>query len=141
MLLIFVLMSCVSPKALEYKSVKNLSVNKINWKTTSLSMDLEYYNPNPFGLKLRSSDLDIFIGDHLLGHSNTDTLVTIPKKGTFLLPIRLDVKMENLLRNSLAAFSGKEITIRLQGKVKAGKGNMFLSFPVNYESKQKFTFF
>lgn len=140
-LLTYAMMSCVSPKALEYRTIQNLSVEKLGFNQTTLNMNLEYYNPNSFGLKLRSSDLDIYIGEQLLGHSRTDTLVTIPGKKTFLLPIAFHVDMQNLLRNTFHALSGKEVVVRLKGKVQAGKGGVFFTIPVNYETKHKFTLF
>ncbi len=104
-------------------------------------MDLEYYNPNNFGLQLRNTDLDIFINGNRLGHSSSDTLINIPRRNTFILPIKFDVDMQNIFKNALNTLLGKEVTVKLTGKLKVGKGNVFMSFPLNYESKETFSLF
>jgi LEA14-like dessication related protein len=104
-------------------------------------MDLEYYNPNNFGMQLKNTDLNIFINGNLLGHSRSDTLIRIPKRGTFILPVKFDVDMKNAFKNAWNAFTGKEVTVLLTGKIKAGKGKVFLVVPVKYETKEKFSLF
>ncbi|MEP6584145.1 MAG: LEA type 2 family protein [Ginsengibacter sp.] len=137
----FVCLSCSAPKALEYKTYRNFSIQKLGFNNTAISLDLEYYNPNNFGLQLKNSDLDIFINGIRLGHSTSDTLINIPKRNTFILPIKFDVDMQNMFRNALNTLLGKEITVKLTGKLKVGKGNVFMSFPLNYESKETFSLF
>lgn len=135
------LLSCSSPKALEYKTYHNFAIQKLGFTNTTISLDLEYYNPNNFGMRLKNTDLDIYINGNLLGHSFTDSLITIPRRNTFLVPVKFDVDMKNAFKNAWNTLIGKEVLIRLSGKVKVGKGNVFLSFPIEYESKQTFSMF
>ena len=137
----FIIFSCTSPKALEYKTYHNFSVQKLGFNNSSIALDLEYYNPNSFGLQLRNTDLDIFINGNKLGHSSSDTLINIPRRNTFILPIKFDVDMQNMFKNAMNTLLGKEVTIKLTGKLKVGKGNVFMSFPLNYESKETFSLF
>lgn len=139
MALIF--LSCYSPKALEYKTYHNFSIQKLGFNNSTIALDLEYYNPNNFGLQLRNTDLDIFINGNKFGHSSSDTLINIPKKNTFILPIKFDVDMQNIFKNAMNTLLGKEVTVKLTGKLRVGKGNVFMSFPLNYESKETFSFF
>ena len=134
-------MSCATPKAVEYQTYHNFTIQKLGFNNSSISLDLQYYNPNNFGLQLRSSDLDIFIDGNLLGHSSLDTLLLIPKRDTFSIPVKFDVNMQNIFKNAWNTLTGKEIMVRLTGKVKVGKANVFMNIPVNYESKQTFSFF
>lgn len=133
--------SCASPKALEYKTYHNFSVKSLGFNSSTIALDLEYYNPNNFGLQLRNSDLDIFIDGNRFGHSTSDTLIKILRRSTFILPIKFDVDMQNLFKNAMSTLLGKEVTVKLTGKLKVGKGNVFLSFPLNYESKETFSLF
>ncbi len=135
------MLSCASPKALEYKTYHNFSVKSLGFNNSTIALDLEYYNPNNFGLQLRNSDLDIFIDGNRFGHSSSDTLIKIPRRSTFILPIKFDVDMQNLFKNAMSTLMGKEVTVKLTGKLKVGKGNVFLSFPLNYESKETFSLF
>lgn len=140
-LMVSVFLSCSSPKALEYKTYHNFSIERLGFTNSTVSLDLEYYNPNNFGMQLKSTDLDIFIDGNLLGHSSLDTLIKIPRKDTFSVPVKFNVDMQNVFKNALSGLTGKEVLVRLSGKVRVGKANVFMSFPVEYESKQTFSFF
>ena len=140
-LIILVFFSCSSPKELEYRDFRNFTIQKLGFNKSTVGLDIVYYNPNNFGLQLRNSDLDIFIDGNLLGHSSQDTLLRIPRRDTFSFPVKFDVDMDNIFRNAIAALTGKEVTVKLTGKVKVGKANVFLSFPVDYEAKETFSLF
>lgn len=140
-MIIMAIMSCSAPKALEYKNYHNFTIGNLGFNTSTISFDLEYYNPNKFGMQLKSTDLDIFINGNLLGHSSMDTLMRIPRRDTFSVPVTFKVDMQNVFKNAFHTLIGKEVLIKLTGKVKVGKANIFKSFPVEYESKQTFSFF
>lgn len=132
---------CSSPKDLEYQDYKNFKLEKLGFGTSRVSLDLQYYNPNNFGLQLRRTDLDIFINNNLLGHSSSDTLINIPRRDTFLIPLKFDTDMKNIIKNAWNSMMGNEVTVKVTGKVKVGKGNVFMSMPVNYEGKHKLSLF
>src|SRR4029077_9503594 len=85
---VLIFFGCSSPKELEYQDYKNLHIEKMVFTNSRVTLDLQYYNPNNFGLQLRRTDLDIFINNTFLGHSASDTLINIPRRDTFLLPIK-----------------------------------------------------
>lgn len=133
--------SCQAPKELEYRDFKNLKVEKLGFGTSSLKLDVIYYNPNNFGLQLKYTDLDIFIDGNYLGHSSQDYQISIQRLSEFTLPLQINLDMQNLLKNALPTFLGKEVTVKITGKVKLGKANVYKTFPVNYEGRQRFTVF
>ncbi|MEP7093892.1 MAG: hypothetical protein ABI793_07520 [Flavobacterium sp.] len=45
--------------------MENFTVDKIGFSSTTIKMDLVYYNPNNFGLQLKSTDLDIYLDIYL----------------------------------------------------------------------------
>lgn len=139
LLLINLLYSC-APKELEYREFKNLTVEKMGVSTTSLKMDLVYYNPNNFGMELSNTDLDVFINSNYLGKTVQEYQVSIPKREEFTIPIKIDVDMKNLIKNGLTTFLTNEVIVKLTGTVRVGKLNVFKTFPVNYEGKQHFNF-
>lgn len=139
--LTILLNSCSTPKELEYRDFKNFRIDKVGFAATAIKMDLIYYNPNNFGLQLKSTDLDVFIDNNYLGHTIQEQFVSIPKKGGFSIPIKIDVDMKNLLKNGITTFLQNEVMIKVTGFVKVGKANVFKSFPVSYEGRQKFMIF
>ncbi len=139
--LLAITFGCSSPKELEYQNYKNFHLEKLGFNASRVTLDLQYYNPNNFGLQLRRTDLDIFINNNYLGHSGSDTLINIPRRDTFLLPIKFDMDMKNVFKNAWNSLVGSEVLVKVTGKVKVGKANVFMSMPVNYEGKHKFSFF
>jgi len=139
-LLLFLLMSsCREPKELEYRDFTNLGSEKLGFTTSIITVDIIYYNPNNFGLELKRTDLDIFIDNNYLGHTGQDYQIHIPKRGEFTLPLKIEVDMKNAYKNALPALFGQEVMVKVTGKVKLGKANVYKSFDVNYEGKQRFS--
>ena len=99
-ILLILASSCQAPKDLVYRDFKNLKVEKVGFASTTLKVDLVYYNPNNFGLQLKYTDLDIFINNNYLGHSSQDYQITIPRLSEFSMPLAIEVDMKNLLKNA-----------------------------------------
>jgi LEA14-like dessication related protein len=135
------LVSCGPPKALEYREFRNFTVDKLGFSSSSVKMDLVYFNPNNYGLQLKRTDIDIYINDVLLGHTSQEYQITIPRKEEFSIPIQIDVDMQNLIRNSISVMAKKQVMVKLVGSVKVGKANVFIGFPVNFQEMETFTLF
>ena len=140
-LVLIFMTSCRAPQDLVYKDFQNLKIEKLGFASSKLKMDLLYYNPNNFGLQLKRTDLDIFIDGTFMGHVLQEYQVSVPKRSDFSLPIEMDVDMKNVFSNTLNSLLNKEVTVKATGSVKLGKMNVYKSFPVNYESKQKISLF
>lgn len=125
-----------------YRDFKNLQVDKMGFASTSLKLDLIYYNPNNFSLQLKYTDLDIYVDNTYLGHSSQDYQITIPRLSEFSMPIEIQLDMKNLLKNAIPTLLfGKEVLVKVTGTVKLGKANVYKTFPVSYEGLQKFAAF
>jgi hypothetical protein len=138
---IFLLSSCRTPKDLEFREVKNISVENIGFSAATLKAEVVYYNPNNFSLELNRTDLDIFIDSSYLGHSSQDLQVKVPKREQFTIPVVVALDMKNLLRNGLTALMNKQVLVKVVGRVKVGKAGVYKSFPLTYQTLQKFSFF
>ena len=128
--------SCDSYREPEFRSVDNLQVNRVEQQESTLSMNVLYFNPNKARLKLKKASGQAWLNNTYLGRFSMDTLVLIPAKGEFTLPVTLQVDMSKLLQNSLAAFLNREVTLRIEGKAKVGKGIIYINYPIQYEGKQ-----
>ena len=134
-------LACSTPKALEYRTYKNFTIEKLGFSSSAVKLELVYFNPNNYGIELNSTDVDIFVNDSYLGHSAQDFQISIPKKEEFSIPLKIDVDMRNLLKNGLTTLLSHEVTVKITGSIKVGKSNVFMIFPVLYEGKQTFGFF
>lgn len=139
--LMLIMTSCRAPKDLVFKEYKNLNIQNIGFKDATLSVDLVYYNPNPFGIELNRTDFDLYVDSSYLGHSTQNVQVAIPARKDFTLPLKLNVDMKNLLKNGLTSYFNKAVTIRLVGNVKVGKAGIYKNIKVDYSSVQNFSMF
>jgi len=120
----------------EFIDARNFAIQSLGLKTSTVSFDLVYYNPNNFGLKMKGADLDVFLDDRLLGHSLVDTLVDIAARDSFDIPVKMDVEMKNLFPNALSVFTQKEFDLEVKGKARIGKNGFFVPVPIRYKGKQ-----
>ncbi len=123
--------SCRQPKDLVYKSVQNFGLQK-----GKALMDISFYNPNRYKLKLKNADLEVFLNGARLGKMNVNKAVAIPRMDTFTVPVSIDVDLKNLLPNALQLAFSSDMSVKLQGNLKAGRHGVYKSVPVNYEGKQ-----
>mgnify|MGYP000918829316 FL=1 len=140
-LLTLLLFSCTSIQELSYRDFRNFKISNVGFATSSIKMNLIYYNPNNFGLQLKRTDLDIFVDNNYVGHTVQEYQISIPKRAEFGIPLQMDVDMKNLFKNTFNTIFSKEVKIKVFGTIKVGKANVFKSFPVNYEGVQKFDLF
>ena len=121
----------------EFVDARNFAITSLGIKTSTVYTDLFYYNPNGFSIQLKRADLDVYIDDRFVGHSLIDTLINIPKRDTFSIPISMDVEMKRLFPNALAILLNEEVELKIEGTAKLGKSGIFLNLPVRYKGKHK----
>lgn len=133
--------SCGKMKDLEFLRVASFNFDNLGFSKSTVKMELAYYNPNNFSLRLKDAEFDIFLDDTKVGHSLQDTLIEIPARDTFYFPVKLEVDMGHVFQNLLGALTNKEVTIKAAGNCKVGKKGIFLPFPIKCETRQKIDFF
>ena len=127
-------------KSLEYLDVAAIRVQKADLKEVTVIADLRFYNPNRYGLSLKDGDIDAWFNDKYLGKAMLDERTKVPARDTFLMPVAITAGLENIITNALDVFSKKEVLVRLQGAVKAGKAGIYIRVPVRYEGTQQLDF-
>ncbi len=128
--------SCRTPKDFQFQQVQNFSIGAAGLKESKLTMDVKLYNPNNYKMKLKKADLDVYLNGSRLGKMNLSKKYLVPCNDTFCLPITVDVDMKNILANAVQLMMNNEATVKLTGKVKAGRHGIYVPVPVNYEGKQ-----
>ena len=131
-----VMLSCRQPKDLVFHDVRHFALKNVGMRSTSVTMDVQLYNPNAYKMKLKYAHLDLFINDKHMGLVSVPHGMRVPKLDTFALPIELDVDLKNVLPNIFQLLSNSTVDIRLTGKVKAGRHGINITIPVDYKGKQ-----
>lgn len=134
---ILILPSCKAVKEPEFQGIENLRLSKLGLSESTLFLDIRYNNPNNYGLKMKTAEGDAWIENNYLGHFNMDTLVKVPARGDFSLPVKLKVDMSKILKNSLIGLLSPEVMIKVKGNARVGKGFVYINYPVEYEGKQR----
>lgn len=134
---VFLLLSCGQVKEPDFKGIGNVRISKFGLKESALTLDLHYFNPNNMRIKLKSAEGDAWIENNFLGHFTLDTLIHIPANGDFSLPVKLQVDMSKIFKNSVIALLAKETVIKVEGKARVGKGLIYINYPIRYEGKQQ----
>ena len=128
--------SCTQPKQLQYQDVKNFRIENLNFTKPEIGMDIQFYNPNSFGLTLRDASIDVYINEKLIGNATMNTSFSVPALDTFLMPVTLSADLSKVLPNALQLVFNKEVDVKLSGHVKAGRGAL-LNIPVRYHGRHK----
>jgi LEA14-like dessication related protein len=137
------IISCGTQKQvrnLQYQEVKNFRLAKLDLDRPEVSMDVQFFNPNSFGLTLKDAKIDLYINNAFIGSASLTRSFIVPGNDTFLLPVTLVPDFKNVFPNALQLLFNKEVNVRIQGSVKAGKG-LFVTVPINYEGRQKLNVF
>jgi LEA14-like dessication related protein len=103
-------------------------------------MDLQFYNPNNFGLTLKDANINVYVNNQFVGKAALSNTFDVPALNTFLMPIALTADLKNIFPNALNIIFNKEVDLKLEGNVKAGKG-VFVNIPINYQGRQKLNVF
>jgi len=127
--------SCANPRELEYQDVKNFSLMELSMHP-KVGMDVQFYNPNKFGMTMKDADIDLYLNGKLVGNAKLANTYNVPGLDTFLLPVNLTADLAQVLPNALAIIANNTIDVELKGHVKAGKG-VFINVPINYKGKQE----
>lgn len=134
--LLVMMVSCKQPQPLIYKGVRNFSLQRASLSHPAVGMDIAFYNPNNYNLKLKRAEVDVYINNNHLGDMTLDTFYLIPAKDSFFIPVVLNVDAGNIFPNAAQLLLHKEADIRLEGFIKAGRRGPLLNMPIHYETKQ-----
>ncbi len=111
----------------EWVGLEDVGISSIGSSESVLSMKIECFNPNQFPLVLKSANLDISLDNHYLGHTTIDSLIHIPARDTFAIPVKVQLDMKNIVNNALSLALQDSVILKLDGEVKAGRTALQIS--------------
>jgi LEA14-like dessication related protein len=139
----FAAIGCSRPKDIEFKSLKNFKLNNIKKGSVQASLDVIMFNPNAIQLQLKNSYFDLYFNDKLVGNSNQNESIVIPKSAEFNIPVTIDVDPKNLdiLSNTLDIIQGKKMKIKMKGYCTIKKLGITVKIPIEHEQEQQIKLF
>lgn len=133
---LFLLTSCGKMEEPVFNHIENVRVNKLGLNSSIMSFDMQYFNPNNRKATLKEADGEAWLDSSYIGHFRVDTIVNIPARSNFNIPVKLEVDMKYLVQYSLYGFKKKEVLVTIKGKARVGKGGMYKSIPLQYEGRR-----
>lgn len=122
---------CNKIKELEYKGIKNTKFQTLSFNNTAIQMDIEYFNPNNFGLDVKETNLKIYLNDQFIGVADQPKKTQIAKKATFLFPVVAHFDPLKAAGSALKALFSSTNKINVQGTAKLGKEGVYIKLPIN----------
>ena len=116
-----VLTSCFSLQELKIGEIKNIQMKGLNNNLITLQITLPIENPNPYRLKIKSSDLKVVVNKNEVGKIKQMENLIIPGKSSKDYDVRVVVEITNIAGGLMSAYKlvqGSNADIRLSGKIK-----------------------
>jgi len=135
-ILVISLVSCSGIKDPVLNGIDGLKLAAIGSEKTMLTLNLNYHNPNRSGIKLKDAQGDAWINNSFAGHFIMDTTIKISGNSDFVVPVKLDVDMKNAMQNAFSLLLNPEVSLKVSGNARIGKGGMFFNYPIRYEGKE-----
>ncbi|MBL7697733.1 MAG: LEA type 2 family protein [Chitinophagaceae bacterium] len=128
--------SCAKPKDLEFVDVQNIRLIKMGLTESLIGVDVRFFNPNNQRVKLKDAAAKVYVNSSFLGDTNMDSVVSVPRRDTFAVPLVLKVQTATAIAKMAETAKDSAVTVRVEGTVKMGKAGVFVTYPIKYERLQ-----
>ena len=130
--IIIFLSSCSSFKEPNIKGSDDFKLTQFEGKKITFSLTLAIENNNWYALKIKPSNVDLYLEDKLIGNLHLLNKVTIPAKKTteLIVPARIEF-VDGAMISLFKIISKDQVAVRLNGKVKGGVLFVYKNFSVD----------
>lgn len=130
--IIIFLSSCSSFKEPIIKGSDDFKLTQFEGKKITFSLTLAIENNNWYALKIKPSNVDLYLEDKLIGNLHLLNKVTIPAKKTteLIVPARIEF-VDGAMISLFKIISKDQVAVRLNGKVKGGVLFVYKNFSVD----------
>lgn len=135
-ILLFLAISCSKPEPVSFAGYRNLRFSNEGFTTGIIRLDVAFYNPNPFPMKIKETDLMVSIDQKPFGQITQDSASLMPARDTFLMPVSFKVNLVDLLSKVLNASRHDSVLLEASGQCKIGRSGVFMKLPLHYRSKE-----
>ena len=130
-------LACHGPREFEFRQIEEMKIEKAGFGKSVLALRIQYYNPNPFRVSLKSIKADVSLENKFLGTLVMDTLIMVPASADFRIPARLEVDMKTIYSSGLSVLLNRDMLVSVNGVARVGKSGIFTNVPFSYAAKQK----
>ena len=121
---------CVNIKELDYLGIKSAQLQTLGLNSSSIRIDIEYYNPNTFGIDVKETNLSIYLNDKFVGLADQPEKTQIPKLSNFLFPVVAHVNPMMIFGTAFSSMFSRTNKLTVQGTAKLGKNGVYIKVPI-----------
>ncbi len=130
------LASCSKPRPVSFAGYRNIRFSNEGFSTGVIQMEVAFYNPNPYPMKIKETDLKVLVNRQPFGEITQDSLSLMPAKDTFLMPVSVKVNLIDLIQKAINLSGNDSVMVEANGSCKIGKSGVFFKMPLHYQSKE-----
>jgi hypothetical protein len=134
--LLLFLASCRKMKEPVFEGIRNVKMEKPRQGKAVVLLDLAYFNPNKSGAILKNAEGEAWLDSAYLGRFFVDSAISVPSNSGFLIPVRLEVSFQDMLKHSMTAINKDDMLVTIKGKARVAKNGFSKNIPLNYEGRQ-----
>jgi LEA14-like dessication related protein len=109
--------SCIEEP--EFKGFSNFKLDTYDNNVLLFNVDLLVNNPNKFGIKVKKSFLDVFLGESYIGKGKLTKAIKVKRKRESNLTIPVELKLEKgAMFKLMRLATAKKATLRVEGIVR-----------------------
>ena len=105
--------SCTKPQDLEFIDIGNIHVVKMGLKESEVGLDVRLFNPNNQKVQLKDAATKIYVNSTLLGNTRMDSVISVPKRDTFSVPLVLNINTVTGLSKIMESLSVSLVNIKV----------------------------
>ena len=138
---VLILGSSCAYKNVELVRVASVHVDEFSSDNVQVTASLVLKNPNDFEIKIKDSDLDLYINDYKVARADIRKMIKIPKNTVMTHDLVFDSSLEDVgggvLRSLVSVISRGIVKIGIKGSVNATAYKMTEKVPVDVEGDVK----
>ena len=128
-------------KNVELVRVASVHVNEFSSDNVQVTASLVLKNPNDFEIKIKDSDLDLYVNDYKVARADIRKMIKIPKNTVMTHDLVFDSSLEDVgggvLRSLVSVIARGIVKIGIKGSVNATAYKMTEKVPVDVEGDVK----
>ncbi len=122
---------CNKIKELDYIGIQSTEIESINLNNSAIKINLEYYNPNNFGVDVKETNLSIYLNGKFVATADQPVKTEIPKSSKFIFPVVAHFDPFKVLSTAFSSLFSKTSKLSIQGTAKLGKNGVYIKVPVS----------
>ena len=133
------LYSCVPKEPIQFRSIKNITLDMGPGGEALLKGDAVFYNPNHIRMTLKEISVEVWVNGKRSAKVEQKPELVIPEAAEFSASIeaRLALKEIGLLDTVLNLFGGKKYQIEYRGYLRVHVHGITIKVPVQYKEEIK----